>query len=97
MKRIIPSAVCLDGFPFGKYDDILFPFALVCDACGTKFDIEDDEAFLAKSSGDNLLVHQYAFCCYQCACDFIEKHRLVIYRINDSRYDFSFTLDPTKR
>lgn len=87
--------ICSDGFPFGKTDDEWSTRETTCDNCGEKFDAEDDAAFFAKASGDNGEFHRYAFCCYACACEFREKHGLVMNRLNESFYDIDFTLDPT--
>lgn len=87
--------ICPDGFPFGKTDDEWSAKENACDNCGKVFDPEDDETFLAKATGDNGEFHKYAFCSYDCACEFREKHGLVMNRLNECCFDLSFEHDPT--
>lgn len=87
--------ICPDGFPFGKDDDTWSKREVPCDNCGEVFDTEDDGAFHAKATGDNGEFHKYAFCCYECACEFREKHGLVMNRLNECCFDLSFEHGPT--
>lgn len=78
-----------DGFPVGSDVDPSENYP--CDNCGERFDA-NEEGILANATGANGEYHKYAFCSYDCACDFAEDNDLLIDRYPDGPVDVKFTL-----
>lgn len=78
-----------DGFPVGS--DVDSSENYPCDNCGERFDA-NEEGILANATGANGEYHTYAFCSYDCACDFAKDNDLLIDRYPDGPVDVKFTL-----
>ncbi len=78
-----------DGFPVGSDGEPSENYP--CDNCGERFDA-NEEGILANATGANGEYHTYAFCSYDCACDFAEDNDLLIDRYPDGPVDVKFTL-----
>lgn len=84
-----------DGFPCEVPGNDENPTEAHCDNCNEVFDA-NEEGILAKAVGNNGAFHKYAFCCYDCACEFSKDNgEMIIDRLNDSSpFNISFRLNP---
>jgi len=87
-----------DGFPCEVPGNDENPTEAHCDNCNEVFDA-NEEGILAKAVGNNGAFHKYAFCCYDCACEFSQDNgEMFIDRLNDSSpFNISFRLNPNAK
>ena len=87
-----------DGFPYEVPGNEENPTEAHCDNCNEVFDA-NEEGILAKAVGKNGEFHKYAFCSFDCACEFGEDNgEMIIDRLNDSSpFNISFRLNPNAK